>query len=153
MLELIGNYNIFDLPKNSNEALCITTNGMVKYNGKAVMGRGIAKQANELFHLDSKLGLYLKTYGNRAFNLGKTSENGYSIFTFPTKNKWQDDSDIELICKSAHELVEMCDKFHITKCYTVPPGCGCGNLNWEYTVKPFIKDILDDRFTVIIKTK
>lgn len=154
MQELHGNYNIFDLPQN-NEAVCITTNGIVKADGKAVMGAGIAKQANQLFHLDVRLGQYLNTYGNRAFNLGKAfCNNGndtFTIFSFPTKHHWKEDSDITLICQSAEQLVQMCNKFGVSRCYLTPPGCGCGNLNWENTVKPWLSQILDDRFIVVLR--
>ena len=153
MQELKGNYNIFDLPQN-REAMCVTTNGIVKTNGEAVMGAGIAKDANQLFHLSNLLGKYLKQYGNRAFNLGRFQRpNGaiFTVFSFPTKHDWKEDSDITLICKSAEQLMQMCDKFGITKCYLTPPGCGCGNLNYETTVKPWISQILDDRFVVILR--
>lgn len=153
MLELIGNYNIFDLPQN-NEAVCVTTNGVIKTNGEAVMGAGIAKEANQLFHLSNLLGKYLEQYGNRAFNLGRFQRpngNVFTIFSFPTKQNWKDNSDITLICKSAEQLVEMCDKFGITKCYLPPVGCGCGGLNYENIVKPWISQILDDRFIIVLR--
>lgn len=41
--------DIFALPKHHMEAVCITTNGIVKKNGCAVMGAGIAKEANMRF--------------------------------------------------------------------------------------------------------
>ena len=41
----------------------------------------------------------------------------------------------------------------IFKCYLTPPGCGCGNLNYEQLVKPWISMILDDRFVVALSTK
>lgn len=153
MLELKGNYNLFDLPQN-NEAICVTTNGIVKSDGKAVMGAGIAKQADQLFHLSDLLGKYLKQYGNRTFRLGRWQKlNGdiFTIFSLPTKYHYKDDSDITLICKSCEQLMEMCDKFGITKCYLPPVGCGCGNLNYENTVKPWISQILDDRFVVVLR--
>lgn len=154
VLELRGNYNIFDLPQNG-EAMCVTTNGVVKADGHAVMGAGIAKQADMCFHLSARLGTYLKQYGNRAFNLGQYSRETlqnpaiFTVFSFPTKHHWKEDSDITLICKSAEQLVEMCNKFGITKCYLTPPGCGCGNLNYELCVKPWLSEILDDRFVVV----
>ena len=150
MLELRGNYNIFDLPQDG-EAMCVTTNGVIKADGHAVMGAGIAKQVNERFQLSARLGQYLKQYGNRAFNMGIATYNGkhFTIFTLPTKHHWKEDSDITLICKSCEQLVEMCNKFGITKCYLTPPGCGCGNLNYENLVKPWISEILDDRFIVV----
>lgn len=150
MVELKGK-DIFTLPQN-DEAMCVTTNGIVKANGHAVMGAGIALQANQKLNLSAKLGSYLKQYGNRAFNLGKYKRpNGaiFTVFSFPTKHNFKDDSDINLICKSANELVEMCNKFGITKCYLTRPGCGCGKLNWEHTVKPWLEQILDDRFIVV----
>lgn len=161
MLELnIGkNGNIFELPQNG-EAVCVTTNGIVKNNGDAVMGAGIALEANRYFKLAPKLGKYIKQYGNRAFNLGmyrRYSCNNpnvpinFTIFSFPTKHNYKDDSDITLICKSAEQLMEMCTKFNITKCYLTPPGCGCGKLNWENIVKPWLSQILDDRFVVVFK--
>ena len=156
MLELnIGkNGNIFDLPQD-NEAVCVTTNGIVKANGDAVMGAGIALQANRHFNLAPRLGQYINQYGNRAFNLGlyqRVTLQGtftFNIFSFPTKHDWKNDSDINLICRSAEQLMEMCTKFNVTKCYLTPPGCGCGKLNWENTVKPWLSQILDDRFVVV----
>ena len=150
MLELRGRYDIFTLPQNG-EAMCVTTNGIVKPDGHAVMSAGIAKQANERFQLSARLGQYLKQYGNRAFNMGRFTDGQrcFTVFTFPTKHHWKEDSDINLIIKSCEQLVEMCDKFGITKCYLTPPGCGCGNLNWERLVKPWISMILDDRFIIV----
>ena len=153
MLELRGNYNIFDLPQH-NEAMCVTTNGIVKTDGNAVMGAGIAKQADQIFHLSNLLGKYLKQYGNRAFNLGRFQRpNGaiFTVFSFPTKHDWKENSDITLICKSCEQLMEMCTKFGITKCYLTPPGCGCGKLNYKTTVRPWISQILDDRFIVVLR--
>lgn len=154
LLELRGNYDIFSLPQN-NEAVCVTTNGMCKSDGTAVMGKGIAKQADNLFNLSARLGGYLKQYGNRVFNMGKYSDDFnnrvFTVITFPTKYNWKDDSDVTLICRSCEQLVELCDKFRITKCYLPPVGCGCGNLNYENTVKPWISQILDDRFIVVLR--
>ena len=55
MLELKGKYDIFILTQGNTEGVCVTTNGIVKQDGKAVMGAGIAKQANAFFHLDLRL--------------------------------------------------------------------------------------------------
>lgn len=153
MLELKTDKNIFWLPQDG-EAMCITTNGIVKSNGHAVMGAGIAKETNDIFHISKKLGSYLNQYGNRAFNMGKFS-NGFryfTVFTLPTKYHYKDKSDIELIRKSCKELKEMCEKFNISRCFLVPPGCGLGGLNYEVEVRPVISQILDDdRFVVVLK--
>jgi hypothetical protein len=156
MLELnIGrNGNIFELPQDG-EAVCVTTNGVIKANGCAVMGAGIAKQADDIFHISPRLGMYLKKYGNRVFNMGKfinaSQTKAINVITFPTKHHWKDNSDITLIIRSAEQLMEVCTKFGITKCYLTPPGCGCGKLNWETTVKPWLSQILDDRFVVVFQ--
>ena len=68
--------DIFELPKNRNEAVCITTNGIVKKNGCAVMGAGIAKQANMSFNgLARDLGALLSQYGNRVYDMGFRKDN------------------------------------------------------------------------------
>ena len=145
------NMDIFYLPKTT-EAVCITTNGIVDKNGNAVMGKGIALQAKNLFHCETLLGKYLKQYGNRCFNLGqyKRDKEIFTLFSFPTKHNWKDNSDINLICKSAEELVEMCKKFNITKCYLPLVGCGAGNLSWP-VVEPWLSNILYDDIFVVVK--
>lgn len=157
MTELQTNKSLFWLPEGNSEAAAFTTNGNIRNDGKAVVGAGIAKKANSLFHIDTKLAQYLKEYGNRAFNLGRFQNNqtgaNFTLFTFPTKHNWKDDSDVTLICKSAEQLMQMCDKFGITRCYIPLVGCGCGGLNWETTVKPWVSQILDDRFTVVYKQR
>lgn len=142
--------DIFYLPKTT-EAVCITTNGIVDKNGNAVMGKGIALQAKNLFHCEAKLGQYLKTYGNRCFNLGRYKRDNeiFTLISFPTKHHWKEKSDITLICKSAIELIAICDKFNITKCYLPLIGCGAGGLNWEVDVEPRLFNMLDDRFIIV----
>ena len=144
--------DIFYLP-NNNEAVCITTNGVVDKNGNAVMGKGIALQAKQLFHCESMLGNYIKTYGNRCFNLGQYKRDNqiFTLFSYPTKHHWKESSDITLICKSAEQIVEMCDKFNISKCYLPPVGCGCGGLSWNI-VEPWLSLALDDRFIIVMRS-
>lgn len=159
-----------------NTAIAVTTNGIVKNNGDAVMGKGIAKQCNDKFHIAPLLGKYLKQYGNRVFNMGAymfddTADDGHrinkktfihpsdkiayevlsfiNIITFPTKHNWKDNSDIELIKTSCKQITEVCDKFKIELCYIPPVGCGCGNLRWE-EVEPVISKLLDDRFILVM---
>lgn len=151
MLEIQG-VDIFKIASGDTEAICITTNGVCKVNGDAVMGKGIAKTADEMFHLSKTLGYLLRTQGSRVYHMGKYSVKGcepYNVFTFPTKHHWHDNSDIELIKQSAKELVVLCDIYGITKCYLPPVGCGCGGLLYDLDVRPIISELLDDRFIVI----
>lgn len=155
MLE-IENEDIFKIAKGQNEAICITTNGMIKTNKHAVMGKGIAKTADNLFHISQKLGEYLERYGNRAFDMGFFAANNqepHHVLTFPTKHDWRNDSDIKLIEESAKQIVRICDARNITKCYLPPVGCANGHLDYEKQVKPVLEKILDDRFIIITKYK
>lgn len=152
--------DIFKLPNGPQDAICVTTNGCIRKDGDAVMGRGIALYANQRFYdqnrpgvrLATRLAGYLGKYGNRAFYMGKLTDSltgrTMSVITFPTKHDWKDASDIELIRTSAEQLVAICDKFNIRYCYLTCPGCANGRLDWETQVRPVIEPILDDRFVI-----
>ena len=76
--------NIFDF---KGDAICITTNGIVKSNGDAVMGAGIALQAAQIYpQLPKKLGSLLKEHGNHVAVLMEL-ENEPAIIAFPTKEE------------------------------------------------------------------
>lgn len=148
--------NIFDLATSANDAVCVTTNGMIKRNGCAVMGAGIAKEADARFYLGGKLGDYLRHNGNHCYNMGlycnKDTGKTFTIITFPTKHDWKNDSDLALIKQSAEELVALCNHWNIHQCYLTPVGCANGHLDWKTQVKPVIEKILDDRFTIVFRT-
>ena len=134
---------------DGTEAICVTTNGIVMQNGKAVMGAGIAKFVRDTFPgVDSKLGDFLSKYGNRAFNLGTQEYEGkkFRLISFPTKNDWKDKSDLNLIEKSANELVSIVYKFNLSKIYLPAPGCSHGQLEWQDVKKKLSS--LDERFVV-----
>ena len=144
--------DIFDLPADENDAVCVTTNGITKRDGRAVMGKGIALDADMRFHLSAKLGEYLKEYGNRVFNMHIRKDvltgRYMRIITFPTKYNWRDKSDLFLIKTSAEQLIEVCNKFGVRNCYLPCPGCSNGGLDWETQVRPVLEPILDDRFII-----
>lgn len=143
--------NIFDLPTNNNHAVCITTNGMIKKNGSAVMGAGIAKEADNRYQLGPDLANHLKSAGNVPYIFPKSGKCNCKLISFPTKNDWRDKSVITLIKRSAELLVELCNRNNITQCFLTPPGCGCGGLDWSFYVAPVLKDILDDRFIIVFR--
>ena len=85
MREAIG-----DLWKLPCHIRCITTNGYVKPNGCAVMGRGCALEAKgKIPKIDSTLGTCIKKFGNHVYPLalmdgmigmqGRGPINGYPI--------------------------------------------------------------------------
>lgn len=118
----------------------IPTNGIVKTNGTAVMGAGLAKQAANLYpELPAYLGSLIKQYGNRAFNLG----NG--LASFPTKYDYRADSDLLLIKHSAEEVVKLANKFGWQHILVPRVGCGLGKLEWR-VVKKLLDEHFDSRF-------
>lgn len=150
----IYNRDIFTIASGSDEAICIPTNGVCKKDGSAVMGKGIAKDANELYQLSTKLGKYIRKYGNRAFDMGLFSAYGqdeHHVLTFPIKNKWWDNSDINIIKKSADEVIKICNARKIKRCYLPMVGCIEGKLDYDGIVRPVLANVLDDRFIVIVQ--
>lgn len=137
--------NIFDEP---GDAVCVTTNGVIKTNGEAVMGAGIAKEANMRYQVAAQLGKKLKINGNHCYDLG--SYDGKNLVSFPTKHDWRNDSDIELIRQSCKELVILTDQNSWHTVLLPPVGCGCGKLDFNY-IKSFLENLLDDRFILCLR--
>ena len=122
----------------------ITTNGFVKKGeGKAVMGRGCAREAAKKYPKVPKwLGIVLLNSGNHVHLFP------YHIITFPVKHNWWETADPQLIKQSVHELVNLVDLIGAESIVMPRPGCGNGGLNWE-DVKPLLESHLDDRFTAV----
>lgn len=140
MIEIQG--NIFDC---SCDAICVTTNGIIKNNKEAVMGAGIALEAKNRFPILPKiLGQKILESGNKVHLLYTT--NDYCIVSFPTKHHWRDKSDLDLIKRSILELVGMTNEMKWSKVVIPRPGCGNGGLDWKDVKKYMI--YLDDRFLV-----
>lgn len=116
---------------------------------KAVMGAGNAEFVRDNFAgIDTKLANYLTRFGNRVFDLGGYEYGGkkLNIISFPTKFDWKDNSDLELITKSAIELRDLLLKREFRKVYLPIPGCSNGKLKWSQ-VAPVL-DVLGDSVTV-----
>lgn len=122
----------------------ITTNGFVKNNGAAVMGRGCALEATQRHPgIENVLGARLRASGNHVHLLGP------GLASMPVKHHWRQDADPTLIVRSATELVALADKHSNYQRIVLPrPGCGNGRLRWN-DIRPLLEGILDDRFTVI----
>lgn len=154
MLTIHTKQNIFDMPEKPFSAVCVTTNGVTKKDGHAVMGAGIAKEANTKFHVSGILGAKLRATGNHVYELATVQGNApvpYKLVAFPTKNDWRDNSSIKRIVQSAYELMAYCVEHGIENVYLPPAGCGCGGLDWDAHVAPVLKDILDDRCIVVLR--
>lgn len=133
-----------DIWQSNADVICVTTNGIVKNNGRLVMGAGIAKDAVDRYpDIDVIWGSHVWKYGN--IPCITEYSDGQILASFPTKNHWKGKSDIWLIIDSAkylqRELPENC-AVALTR-----PGCSLGQLKW-YNVGPILHKILDNRFTV-----
>lgn len=130
------------------DAICITTNGYVKADGNAVMGRGCAREAKSRYPwLLPTLGMHIRTSGNHVYQLGET-DDGKWLFSFPVKHNWWEHADLDLIEQSAEELMEHIKHCGLENVLLPRPGCGNGKLTWE-RVKPILEPIIDGRVTVI----
>ena len=90
MKEITG--NIWDYLGEKDVVLCITTNGYVKGNGAAVMGRGVALQAKSHFPgIEYELGKLIKDHGNLVQFL--TGAMTAAVIAFPVKHRWREPAD------------------------------------------------------------
>lgn len=142
------------------DARVITTNGYIKANGRAVMGRGCAREARDRFPaLDLWLGGCLLQHGNRCFRTRIADDSGeWDLVTFPVKPEfgrggvpgWGAPADLDLIRESVYQLVEMANKFEWKRVLMPRPGCGNGGLDWDVVRTMLLgTGMLDDRFEVI----
>jgi hypothetical protein len=138
--------DIWDL--QADRFIGITTNGFVKENGEAVMGRGIAWQAKLRYPtLPARLGRMINKAGNRVMLF-----NRERIFSFPVKDNWWDPADLGLIERSARDLRHLIDTDRLPKgeieLLLVRPGCGNGKLKWK-DVESVIDPHLDGLVTIV----
>lgn len=125
------------------EVICVTTNCITTYDGKAVMGAGMALQAAYLYpELPEILGNHIKRQ-NSDILVYLPADKDQLIICFPTKYHWRDSSDIDLILKSCEQLVEVTQRMKFKRVALVRPGCGYGQLKWPY-VKSKIEPILKE---------
>ena len=109
----------------------VTTNGTLRQDGTAIMGRGCAWEAAQRFiMLPRELGALLKKHGNHVMSFPR-----YNLITFPTKHHWSEDSDLDLIRQSVKELKQFL--LPHTRYAMVRAGCGHGRLQWE-DVEPIL---------------
>ena len=137
-----------DLWEYPADVYVITTNGSVKKDGAAVMGRGVALQAKEKFKgIDVNLGHLLSVWGNEVSPIWHNP----IILSFPVKHYWQEKADPFLIMESICQLKRAINVQFGADGHGVVamprPGCGNGQLKWE-DIKPLVS-FLDDRFVVV----
>ena len=134
------------------DAVVITTNGSVKNDGTAVMGRGVAYEAKIRWpSLPGILGARIKGVGNQLHHLGFVALPPINIrlLAFPVKRWFWEKADPVLITQSLRELVALADDLCLGRVVLPRPGCGNGKLRWEEDVRPLLESTLDDRFVVV----
>ena len=137
------------------DAICFTSNGVIKSNGDLVMGGGVAKTFAEKYPwLPVQMGRMVKLRGNvpclmltNPTTLGTLKP---AIISFPTKHHYKDPSDLDLIAQSAKKLVGITNDRKFAHVAIPYPGIGLGGLD-KKAVKEVISPILDDRFYVLVK--
>ena len=139
MLETVGDIWAYA----GTSIIAITTNGSVTRDGRAIFGRGVARQAASRFPgLAVTAGRLLVERGNHVCSLG----NG--VVTFPVEETPWSLPDLRLIARSAEELRLLADLSGWQRIVVPRPGCGGGGLSWR-DVQPLLEACLDDRFVVI----
>lgn len=143
-----------DLWTTPADALCITTNGAIKNNGEAVMGRGCALDAcRHEPGIQRLLGELLVRHGNHVQVL-RVAYDAADLPThwvsFPVKHIWSERAELGLIERSARELMHLIGATGWQTVLLPRPGCGNGRLRWP-DVRERIAPILDDRVVVVNK--
>jgi hypothetical protein len=140
MLETVG--DIWE-HADRGDIIVITTNGSLTRDGRAVFGRGVAKQAGLRFPMLAEImGRLLAEQGSHVFNLG------CGIVTFPVEETAWSQPDPRIIARSAEELRLLADSSGWQRIIVPRPGCGGGGLAWK-DVKPLLVPWLDERFVLI----
>lgn len=145
MKEIRG--DLWDYYEKIDHVICITTNGFLKKNGDAVMGRGCAYEATQYIPgITRILGRHIRANGNTAGILRVTADE-WAIIAFPVKHVWWEPADPELIKVSVAWLVNEAEA-NPSITYVLPkPGCGNGRLTW-ITVKPLCMPLPDNVWVI-----
>ena len=146
MIEVKGNILSREVMEEA-DAICFTSNGVVRTNGRLVMGAGVAKAFRDRFYnIDMEAGKMVKANGNICQVIKKTPY--CSIVAFPTKNHWRNQSDLALMKQSAEQLMKLVEDNKWNTVYLPRPGCSNGGLDW-FDVKPEMDQILNNKVRII----
>ncbi len=133
MKTIVG--NVWDF-YGQGKWVVIPTNGSVRSDGCAVMGKGVALQAAQrLPALPRFLGSILSEPDSNHVHMLED----FRVVIFPTKGHWKNGSETKLIERSAREMERLVRTTpSIAPVYMPKPGCGEGGLDWPQ-VEPLLK--------------
>jgi O-acetyl-ADP-ribose deacetylase (regulator of RNase III) len=131
------------------EIVCIPTCRELNSRGELIMGAGLALEFKNKFPmLPSIFGEALRANPNAGVILTKFPEAVVSIAAVPSKNKWREPADIQLINESLNCLVDYVNIHGVSTVLLPRLGCGLGGLNWFSCVRTLYDELLDTRFYV-----
>lgn len=111
-----------DLWKTPCNWICVPTNGIVKADGEAVMGKGVALQClQQIWNAPMVLGEKIQKHGNNVHEIGRFTRDTYvpkvdrtkhyemgivtvEVYSFPTKHDYRNPADLELIEQSCEQI-------------------------------------------------
>lgn len=130
--------NIWDCWKKPLHSLVVTTNQVI-WQGKLVMGAGIAKEAKIRFpDLPKLMGLAIAGMTEPYYLI----ECPQQIVCLQTKIDWRKPSPLDLVEESVKRLGILAEK-NRSRVYNLPrPACGMGGRSWEKEIKPICKKYL-----------
>jgi hypothetical protein len=144
MREMIGDIFSKEILDRA-DAICFTSNGVVKFDGDLVMGAGVAKIfAQRYTWLPRAAGYAVRQGGNKVHIF----DGSPKILSFPTKLHWNKPSLVELIKKSAEELMVYTDVNKWENVFLPFPGIGKGGLK-PNVVRTAVENIFDDRVVLL----
>lgn len=166
---------------NSENVICIPTNGFLTRNGTGVMGKGLALQAKQRYpDIGYNLGRLLQRFGN---TVGWIYQRPVRILSVPVKPvsyliKSESDmnnvihsvrplyeigsevpgyhckADPSLIRNSLNQLLTFMIKCDLTSVYLPLLGCGAGGLDFRKDLMPILDEFdLPDTITLVIPTE
>jgi len=147
MKEVIG--DLWDFHAKG-DWIVIPTNCVVRTDGRAVMGAGVAKKAASKFpYLPKLLGLHISLYGSKPFIFWE-----YGLICLPSKYNFSEIADMGLLEEGARNLPLIRQLIlEKTTLDTIPIylprlGTGLGRRKWDL-VKIMLAAYLDDDFVVV----
>jgi hypothetical protein len=140
----IFEYDVFNY-KAPYDAICVPINTNITRQNKLVMGKGFALEIKKRSPgIDIAFAESLKLNMNACFAYSDMFFSGIKLIGFISKLNWWEKSTMDILVKSAHELMGLCSALNLQNVLLPAPGCGCGGLNIEL-VKTTLDGIVDDR--------
>lgn len=150
--------DVFELADQNGGAAVIGTNCTVNGAGLAVMGRGAAKQASELYPgLRIDYGYWLRNSGVNPVHTPRgdcyrdmatvrpyvsTLPPRSLVYCFTVKYGWWEHANLALIDIQARHLAQWMGENDSINVFLTRVGCGNGKLSWEI-VEPILAKHLD----------